>query len=389
MDPGLNEAWQLMFDSVDTANDCIRIANGVLSTIRIIPDRMLAGLSPDMLATDLAEYLVHKGGRCFVEGGSVNPPYECFVTTPSDAELAEAMSSRLYCMLVGHRQAGKSSTALAASDILRHAGSSLDVYHTTLFGTVTSTSQLWQQLGKRLHFLNSSRFPLPQHVSSDKMTGFNAEYFFSWFMPQAGRSRVALVTDEAANMGNMEDLNDMQSALRVCRDQRMNGWLLHSLVLVGTEQIVSMVAKANIIGAQLVAPYTVDKKIYPAPFSEAALECLLEQFCSRKMVQLLPSTTKFAADIWQRTVLLERACWVNRSHPAVSLLLDRGFVRAMPVLSTGAELLADAVRGPCSTGGFPDTLLTTAAPLLASLLLSRAAFEIDQSVLQDRPTDQG
>ena len=57
----LLQAWQLMFDSVDTANDCIRIATGVLSTIRINPKKMLAGLSPDMLATDLAEYLVRKG----------------------------------------------------------------------------------------------------------------------------------------------------------------------------------------------------------------------------------------------------------------------------------------------------------------------------------------
>ena len=60
------QAWQLMFDSVDTANDCIRIATGVLSTIRINPDRMLAGLSPDMLATDLAEYLVRKGVPTFL-----------------------------------------------------------------------------------------------------------------------------------------------------------------------------------------------------------------------------------------------------------------------------------------------------------------------------------
>ena len=52
-----------MFDSVDTANDCIRIATGVLSTIKINPKKMLAGLSPDMLATDLAEYLVRKGTR--------------------------------------------------------------------------------------------------------------------------------------------------------------------------------------------------------------------------------------------------------------------------------------------------------------------------------------
>lgn len=54
-----------MFDSVDTVNDCIRIATGVLSTIKINPDRMMAGLSADMLATDLAEYLVRKGAAPF------------------------------------------------------------------------------------------------------------------------------------------------------------------------------------------------------------------------------------------------------------------------------------------------------------------------------------
>jgi len=48
------EAWPLMFGSFDTAHDCVRIATGVLSTLSIRPERMLAGLSPDMLATDLA-----------------------------------------------------------------------------------------------------------------------------------------------------------------------------------------------------------------------------------------------------------------------------------------------------------------------------------------------
>ena len=50
-----------MFDTVDTVHDCIRISTGVISTVKIFPDKMLAGLSPDMLATDLAEYLVRKG----------------------------------------------------------------------------------------------------------------------------------------------------------------------------------------------------------------------------------------------------------------------------------------------------------------------------------------
>ncbi len=52
-----------MFDTVDTTHDCIRIATGVISTLKIFPDKMLAGLSADMLATDLAEYLVRKGAH--------------------------------------------------------------------------------------------------------------------------------------------------------------------------------------------------------------------------------------------------------------------------------------------------------------------------------------
>jgi argininosuccinate lyase len=54
------ECWSLMFDAVDSLHDSVRIATGVLSTIKIKPERMAAGLSADMLATDLAEYLVRK-----------------------------------------------------------------------------------------------------------------------------------------------------------------------------------------------------------------------------------------------------------------------------------------------------------------------------------------
>ena len=57
----LQEAWGLLFGGVDALDACIRIATGVLSTLSLRPDRMAAGLSTDMLATDLAEYLVRKG----------------------------------------------------------------------------------------------------------------------------------------------------------------------------------------------------------------------------------------------------------------------------------------------------------------------------------------
>ncbi len=60
-----------MFDTADTVYDCTRIATGVLSTIAIRPAKMRAGLSADMLATDLAEYLVRKvcEHNCCTTGG--------------------------------------------------------------------------------------------------------------------------------------------------------------------------------------------------------------------------------------------------------------------------------------------------------------------------------
>ncbi len=42
-------------------SDCLQISAGCLATLRINRERMAGALSADMLATDLAEYLVRKG----------------------------------------------------------------------------------------------------------------------------------------------------------------------------------------------------------------------------------------------------------------------------------------------------------------------------------------
>ena len=55
------EDKEALFDAMDTTLDCLQIAVGCLSTMAIDPARMEAGLSADMLATDLAEYLVRRG----------------------------------------------------------------------------------------------------------------------------------------------------------------------------------------------------------------------------------------------------------------------------------------------------------------------------------------
>ncbi|CAH1801872.1 unnamed protein product [Owenia fusiformis] len=57
----LQEDKEAMFDVYDTMAGILQVATGVLSTLKIEKDNMRKALSPDMLATDLAYYLVRKG----------------------------------------------------------------------------------------------------------------------------------------------------------------------------------------------------------------------------------------------------------------------------------------------------------------------------------------
>mmetsp|Transcript_6070 Transcript_6070/g.7495 ORF Transcript_6070/g.7495 Transcript_6070/m.7495 type:complete len:476 (-) Transcript_6070:1087-2514(-) len=50
-----------LFQAVDTVKDCLAIATGVIATLKPNPDMLMKALCPEMLATDLADYLVRKG----------------------------------------------------------------------------------------------------------------------------------------------------------------------------------------------------------------------------------------------------------------------------------------------------------------------------------------
>jgi argininosuccinate lyase len=50
-----------LFAAVDTVKDCIAIMTGVVVTMKANPENLMAALCPEMLATDLADYLVRKG----------------------------------------------------------------------------------------------------------------------------------------------------------------------------------------------------------------------------------------------------------------------------------------------------------------------------------------
>jgi len=57
----LQEDKEPLFDAVASMSGALQIACGLLSTLQTNPAAMRAALTPEMLATDLAEYLVRKG----------------------------------------------------------------------------------------------------------------------------------------------------------------------------------------------------------------------------------------------------------------------------------------------------------------------------------------
>jgi argininosuccinate lyase len=57
----LQEDKEPLFDAVDNVSACLKIAEGVVATMNVHGEKMLQALTMDVLATDLADYLVRKG----------------------------------------------------------------------------------------------------------------------------------------------------------------------------------------------------------------------------------------------------------------------------------------------------------------------------------------
>lgn len=57
----LQEDKEALFDTTSTVNDCLSIWLGVVTTLKPVQERLKLSLLPEMLATDIAEYLVRKG----------------------------------------------------------------------------------------------------------------------------------------------------------------------------------------------------------------------------------------------------------------------------------------------------------------------------------------
>ncbi len=60
-DKDLQEDKEPVFDAFDTLDVVLPVMSGVISTLTLRPERMVAQLEPTLLATDLADYLVKRG----------------------------------------------------------------------------------------------------------------------------------------------------------------------------------------------------------------------------------------------------------------------------------------------------------------------------------------
>jgi argininosuccinate lyase len=84
----LQEDKEPLFDAVDNVSASFKIAEGVVATMEVIcashggrlilltyyqvhGEKMLKALTMDVLATDLADYLVRKGVRCYIKRSSI------------------------------------------------------------------------------------------------------------------------------------------------------------------------------------------------------------------------------------------------------------------------------------------------------------------------------
>src|SRR5690606_28886233 len=57
----LQEDKEALFDAVDTVKLLLPVVTAIINTLKLNPEKMHAALDEDMLATDLADYLVARG----------------------------------------------------------------------------------------------------------------------------------------------------------------------------------------------------------------------------------------------------------------------------------------------------------------------------------------
>ena len=85
---------------------------------------------------------------------------QSYVQTETEEQLASNILAGAWCLVLGHRQSGKTSTVLATRRILRTSGPHIQLLHIPLYKAYASSGELWQFLARRIHGMDPLRFPV-------------------------------------------------------------------------------------------------------------------------------------------------------------------------------------------------------------------------------------
>ena len=171
----------------------------------------------------------------------MDPLGQGFVETETEQQLASNILGGAWCLLLGHRQSGKSTTVVAAQEILSASEQRIQLEHISLEDEFDSSEEFWCYLADRLHSVDPQRFPLADPA---QLAANPSKLMWEWFRPGEGKTAVAIAIDEAALLVSIQDIGKVMAKFRAFRDAR-NRSQLRSVVLVGTEAVARLMEAAN------------------------------------------------------------------------------------------------------------------------------------------------
>uniref|UniRef100_U9U2S5 Uncharacterized protein n=1 Tax=Rhizophagus irregularis (strain DAOM 181602 / DAOM 197198 / MUCL 43194) TaxID=747089 RepID=U9U2S5_RHIID len=222
------------------------------------------------------------GHRTFAPSNRVQDDINYFIQPKEAVErLGNFLRDGKFCLLCGHRQSGKTTTAYAIEEWLL-TNCEKDVYAMNLNNGIVindGPEKFWWSMCCQLESLDENRFSLDKRKESSLSTFVG--FFSKPNHPNA--KECILIVDEASYIGgNDGDKTIIQSfigALRTLKDGRRNQFGLYSVLLVGTELIKEFLKNHQRAGSgSILSPFSSETCLTSTRFTRAEIQELLHQY---------------------------------------------------------------------------------------------------------------
>ncbi|RUS15640.1 hypothetical protein BC937DRAFT_92194, partial [Endogone sp. FLAS-F59071] len=250
--------------------------------------------------------------RKFAAGAEAYPGFNFYIEPNILEKFGEYLLQRQFCLLIGHRQSGKTTICQALwrwfneQELAGGNRDDFDVYVVTFDANITAENgpeAFWKSVCKRFRTTDPERFAFNN-------TEIDSETFMTFFSKRAHPSSkpVVLIIDEASRLTSVggtiseaaKDVTDQfVGALRSLKNP--NDFLLHSVALVGTESIRELLVPHNKPGASSqISPYSEEAAWITGRFTKAEVEELFNEFAQETDEEF--ESADISADIFELTL---------------------------------------------------------------------------------------